>query len=110
MAEKWWEKVFEVKRISDRAILVCLVVGKVVFAIVCIYAPQVGLSKEAKNHFYEQLQSLVASIPGTEELFVCGDWNGHIGTAPCGYEEVHGGRAISKLKVKEYLCLLLLTT
>ena len=42
LAEKWWEKVFEVRRLSDRILLVRLVVGKVVFTLVCVYAPQVA--------------------------------------------------------------------
>ena len=31
LAEKWWEKVFEVIRVSDRIILIRMVVGSVVF-------------------------------------------------------------------------------
>ena len=35
-------------------------------------------------------------IPASEQLFVCGDWNGHIGSQSTGFEEVHGGQAIGK--------------
>ena len=31
-----------------------------------------------------------------EQLIVCGDWNGHIGSQSTGFEEVHGGQAIGK--------------
>ena len=34
LAEKWWEKVFEVIRVSDRIILIRMVIGSVVFAFV----------------------------------------------------------------------------
>ena len=96
LAEKWWEKVFEVRRLSDRILLVRLVVGKVVFALVCVYASQVGLSEDVKSQFYEQLQSLIATVPSSEVLFVCSDWNGHIGSQRDGYMEVHGGHAIGQ--------------
>ena len=42
------------------------------------------------------LQCTVAKIPASEQLFVCGDWNGHIGSQSKGFEEVHGGQAIGK--------------
>ena len=42
------------------------------------------------------LQCTVAEIPASEQLFVCGDWNGHIGSQSTGFEEVHGGQAIGK--------------
>ena len=32
----------------------------------------------------------------SEQLFVCGDWNGHIGSQSTGFVEVHGGQAIGK--------------
>ena len=38
----------------------------------------------------------VAKIPASEQLFVCGDWNGHIGSQSTGFEEVHGGQTIGK--------------
>ena len=42
------------------------------------------------------LQCTVAKIPASEQLIVCGDWNGHIGSQSTGLEEVHGGQAIGK--------------
>ncbi|XP_009800696.1 uncharacterized protein [Nicotiana sylvestris] len=30
-------------------------------------------------------------VPPTEKLFIRGDFNGHIGSTTCGYDEVHGG-------------------
>ena len=37
-----------------------------------------------------------SKIPASEQLTVCGDWNGHIGSQSTGFEEVHGGQAIGK--------------
>ena len=42
------------------------------------------------------LQCAVSKIPVSEQLIVCGDWNGHIGSQSSGFEEVHGGQAIGK--------------
>lgn len=95
LAKRLADKVFEVKRISARILMVQIVVGKM-FTVVCIYAPQVGLSENEKNDFYEQLQSLVANVPASEELFVHGDCSGHIGSNSDEYNEWHGGQAIGQ--------------
>ena len=96
LAEEWCEKVFEVVRVSDRIILIRMTVGKTAFVFVCVYAPQVNLSEFEKDRFYQMLQCTVAKIPASEQLFVCGDWNGHIRSQSTGFEEVHGGQAIGK--------------
>ena len=96
LAEEWWEKVFEVVRVSDRIILIRMTIGKTVFAFVCVYAPQANLSEFEKDRFYQMLQCAVSKIPASEQLIVCGDWNGHIGSQSTGFEEVHGGQAIGK--------------
>ena len=96
LAEEWWEKVFEVVRVSDRIILIRMTIGKTVFVFVCVYAPQANLSEFEKDRFYQMLQCAVSKIPASEQLIVCGDWNGHIGSQSTGFEEVHGGQAIGK--------------
>ena len=96
LAEEWWENIFEVVRVSDRIILIRMTIGKTVFVFVCVYAPQANLSDIEKDRFYQELQSTVAKIPASEQLLVCGDWNGHLGSQSTGFEEVHGGKAIGK--------------
>ena len=49
LAEEWWEKVFEVVRVSDRIILIRMTIGKTVFVFVCVYAPQANLSEFEKD-------------------------------------------------------------
>ena len=56
-SENWVDKVFQVLRISDRIILIKLVIRQVVFSFVSVYAPQTGLPESAKQPFYDQLQS-----------------------------------------------------
>ena len=91
MAEEWIEKVFEVQRVSDRIILVKLIVGQRVVTFLSVYAPQSGLSDEVKDLFFDRLRAVTARIPASEFLIPCGDWNGHVGHAGTGYREVHGG-------------------
>ena len=91
MAEKWIEKVFEVKRVSDRIILVKIIVGQRVLCLLSVYAPQCGLSDSVKDLFYDQLRAVTAMIPALEFLIPCGDWNGHVCSTGFGYKEVHGG-------------------
>ena len=87
---------FEVVLVSNRIILIHMTIGKTVFVFVCVYAPQANLSEFEKDRFYQMLQCTVAKIPASEPLFVCSDWNGHIGSQSTGFQEVHGGQAIGK--------------
>ena len=96
VAEKWIEKVFEVKRVSDRIILVKIIVGQRVLCLLSVYAPQCGLSDSVKDLFYVQLRAVTAMIPASEFLIPCGDWNGHVGSTGSGYKEVHGGYGYGK--------------
>jgi len=91
VSERWIDNVFEVKRVSDRIMLVKLNVGEVVLAVISVYAPQVGLNDSVKDAFYDDLLSLTLSIPSSNILTICGDFNGHIGELSAGYEGVHGG-------------------
>ena len=86
VGEKWTEKVFEVKRVSDQIILVKIIVGQRVLCFLSVYAPQCDLSDSVKDLFYDQLRAVTA-IP-------CGDWNGHVTSS--GYKEVHGGYGYGK--------------
>ena len=91
VAEEWIEEVFEVQRVSNRIILVKLIVGQRVVTFLSVYAPQSGLSDEVKDLFFDQLRAVTARIPASEFLIPCGDWNGHVGRAGTGYKEVHDG-------------------
>ena len=98
VAEEWIEKFFEVQRVSDRIILVKLIVGQRVDTFLSVYAPQSGLSDEVKDLFFDQLCAVTARIPTSEFLIPCGDWNGHVGHAGTGYREVHGGMGYGRPK------------
>ncbi|PUZ38091.1 hypothetical protein GQ55_9G169400 [Panicum hallii var. hallii] len=72
--------VVDVRRQGDRIILVRLVIGDVV-----------GLSESSKSQFWEDLDSMVSTVPISEKLFIGGDLNGHVGATNVGYERIHGG-------------------
>jgi hypothetical protein len=53
--------------------------------------PQIGLNESIKMQFWEQLDSLVSSVPISEKLFIGEDLNGHIGFTRVWFDGVHGG-------------------
>jgi hypothetical protein len=87
----WVEKVVEVRRVSERIMLVKLILGRKVLNVVTAYAPQVGRSAEEKDSFWCELMELIASVGKGEEIVIGGDLNGHVGKLAEGYDRVHGG-------------------
>ena len=92
LAEKWIDKVLRVDRFTDSIMLLRLIIGSVIFSFFSLYAPQAGRPEAQKVSFYDQLQAATLTIPSAEMTFHLGDWNGHVGAAAGGYENVHGGR------------------
>ena len=78
LAEKGCQKVFEVVLVSDRIVLYRMTIGKTVLVYLCAHAPQANLSEFER--FYQTLQCTAATIPASEQLIVCGDWHGNIGS------------------------------
>jgi exonuclease III len=70
--------VTDVKRVSDRIIVVEVLLEDVVLNIVSVYAPQTGCNDVVKEKFWEEFDEVVMSVPESEELFVVGDFNGHV--------------------------------
>ena len=60
LAEKWIDKVFDVKRFSDRIMLVKLMLGITVVTFLSVYAPQSGLSDSEKEKFCDLLQNTIS--------------------------------------------------
>ena len=56
------------QRVSDRILLVKLIVGQPVVTLLSVYAPQSGLSDIDKDLFFDQLRSVTARIPRSELL------------------------------------------
>jgi hypothetical protein len=83
--------VIDVERCGDRIILVKLVFRNLVLNVFNTYAPQVGHNENIKREFREIPEDLVRSVPSGEELFIGGDFNGHVGTSNIVFEGAHGG-------------------
>ena len=55
-----------------------LVIGKQIVNIVSAYAPQVGLSAEEKDDFWDSFIIVLSGIPKQESIFIGRDMNGHV--------------------------------
>ena len=70
VGEEWIEKDFEAQRVSDRSILVKLIVGQRVVTFLSVYALQSGLSDEVKDLFFDQLRAVTARIPKSKRKVI----------------------------------------
>ena len=68
-----------------------LVTGNQIVNIVSAYAPQVGLSAEEKDDFWDSFVIVRSGIPKQDSIFIGSDMNGHVGRDAYGYGGVHGG-------------------
>ena len=96
LAEKWVEKVLDIKRVSDRIMIIKLIIGRTIVTILSVYAPQVGLEDKTKDAFYDDMLRVISKVSDQEILIPCGDWNGHIGKVSAGYDGVHGGHGFGE--------------
>jgi hypothetical protein len=83
--------VVDIKCQGDMIILVKLLVGDFVFNVISAYAPQIGLNESVKMRFWEELDALVSSVLISENHFIGGDLNGHVGSIRVGFDGVHEG-------------------
>ena len=91
VTDKWIEKALDVKRVSERLMLVRVIVGRSVLNVISVYAPQMGKSKVEKVEFLAMLGEVVSGIDSGERLLICGILNGHVGSEIDGFESVNGG-------------------
>ena len=56
--------IVEIERFSHRVMKLKIVIGKVIYQVFLVYAPQVGRSDEEKSEFWENLKDEVAGISG----------------------------------------------
>ncbi len=91
ISEELIDKVIEVERVSDRLMMVRLLVGKGLVNVISAYAPQVGRRQVEKDVFWESMWDLMERVKDSEMVVLGGDFNGHVGRDSDGYEGVHGG-------------------
>ncbi|XP_063540351.1 uncharacterized protein LOC134749358 [Cydia strobilella] len=85
------QNVTNVDRKSDRIIAMKVMLENVTLNLISVYAPQSGCDDVAKEKFWEDFDAVTMTIPANEEIYVGGDFNGHVGRMNVGYERVHGG-------------------
>ena len=56
-----------------------------------------GLGKEIKAKFWEDLEELIQMILREEKVIIGGDLNGHVGRDRNGYREVHRGYGFGEI-------------
>jgi len=64
--------------------------GADILNVICVYAPQMGLTDDIKKVFWEELEEVLQSIPQHEKIFLRGDFNGHIRDKADAYIRMHG--------------------
>jgi hypothetical protein len=83
--------VMDIKRQGDKIILVKLLVGDLIFNVISVYVPQIGLNESIKRQFWKRLDALVSSVPISEKPFIGGDLNEHVCYTRVGFDGMHGG-------------------
>ncbi|XP_016578885.1 uncharacterized protein LOC107876486 [Capsicum annuum] len=90
MDEDLIRQIIEVMRVSDRLVIIKLVIKGFTLHMYSVYASYVGLDKDVKARFWEALDKVVRRVPRSDKIIIVGDFNGHIGVLPGGYDDVHG--------------------
>ena len=104
-AEQYIDKVVEVRRVSDRVIILKVLLGKTVLNVISAYAPQAGRPNEEKEEFWVLLARTVSELSECEKLVVCGDFNAHVGEDADGFEMVHGGNGFGERNMEGEMML-----
>ena len=91
IAERWIDSVIDLVRVNERFMYVKMVIGKQIVNIVSACAPQVGLSAEDKDNFWDSFIIVFFGIPKQEIICIGSDMNGHVGRDADGYSGDHDG-------------------
>ena len=85
------DSVVSVIRVSERLMVVKMVIGRMLVNVISGYAPQVGQSDTEKDEFWCAVEKLMVLTSDNEVVLLGGDFNGHVGKSADGFEGVHGG-------------------
>ena len=94
------------KGINDRLMTLRLPLsGKRHATIVCAYAPTTTNPDEAKDTFYDDLDSMISAAPRTDKLIFLRDFNARVGTDHQTWEGVIGSEGVGKCNSNGLLIL-----
>ena len=94
--EELCEKVVDVRRKSDRVMVVVHAFGKHVTRVISAYGSQAERPLEEKQSLYDEFAGEYELQNSREVVFGLRDCNGHVGEEIEGFESVHGGNGIGK--------------
>ena len=104
MKEEISGNVVEVRRKSNRVMMIVLTLGREVMHVICAYGPQSGRPDAEKVRFYDEMGSGWDLGSSSEIIVSLGDFNGHVGKYAEGFEGVHGEMVLGKEMQKEEDC------
>ena len=96
VADRWIDKVLEVKRVNERLMVVIVIVGRTVLNLISVYVPQAERHRPENKEFFTLLGKIASEIDDGEKLLICGDLNRHVGAGDEGFKSVHGGLGLVK--------------
>ena len=92
--------------LNDRLMKMQLSLGhKTNATLISAYAPTVTNPDEIKDRFYEELDSLISSVPQSEKLIVLGDFNARVGTDHQAWHNIIGKHGVGKCNSNGLLLL-----
>ena len=94
------------KGINDRIMSLRLPLDKKKYAtIFSVYAPTMTNPEETKAKFYEDLTNAISEVPGSDKLFILGDFNARVGQDHQAWPGVLGNQGIGKCNTNGLLLL-----
>ena len=94
------------KAVSDRLMTLRLQLDRNQRAtLISVYAPTMMYSDEFKSRFYEELDSLIKSVPRQDKLILLGDFNARVGTDFQTWKGVLGRNGVGKCNSNGQLLL-----
>ena len=92
------------RRVSERLMVVRVIVGRTVLNLISAYVPQAGRPM-LEIKFFTLSGKIVSEIDDGEKLLVGRDLNGQVGDGVEGFEGVHGGFGFGKRNVEGEMIL-----
>ncbi|XP_051784652.1 uncharacterized protein LOC127528083 [Erpetoichthys calabaricus] len=90
LKEQYVKSVLEVKRVSDRVMIMKLEIGGVMMNVVNAYVQQVGCAMGEKEDFWSEMNEVMNSVQKGQKMVIGADFSGHVGEGNSGDKEVMG--------------------